>query len=185
MESRSGEQPPSDTKATALETERLLLRRHRLDDFEALAALWADPRVVQHISGKPSSASDSWARLLRYAGHWSLLGYGFWAIEEKASGRFVGGLGFADFKREIEPPLAAPEMGWVLAPWAHGRGYATEAVRGALAWGLARFGPVEIACLISPENAASLRVAEKAGFREKRRLTYLGGPTILLSSTLG
>src|SRR5262245_34593015 len=104
MESRPGRQPPTDTRPTLLETERLRLRGHHPGDFDALAAIWADPRVVRYISGTPSSASDSWARLLRYAGHWSLLGYGFWAIEEKTSGRFVGDVGFADFKRELEPP---------------------------------------------------------------------------------
>lgn len=177
--------PPGVGAAPIVKTERLLLRGHRLDDFDACAAMWADPRVTRHISGAPSSASDSWARLLRYAGHWALLGYGFWALEEKASGRFVGDVGLADFKREIEPPITAPEMGWVLAPWAHGKGYATEAVRAVLAWGLARFGPIETACIIHPENTASLRVAEKVGYREKLRTTFKSGPAIVFSSTLG
>jgi RimJ/RimL family protein N-acetyltransferase len=171
--------------APVLETERLLLRGHRLDDYEALAAIWADPLVVRHISGTPSSPGDSWARLLRYVGHWALLGYGFWALEERATGRFVGEVGFGDFRRKIEPPITAPEMGWVLAPSVHGKGYATEAVRAARAWGLERFGPIEIACIIDPGNTGSIRVAEKAGFREKLRTTYEGGPTIMFSSMLG
>ncbi|HEU4404576.1 MAG TPA: GNAT family N-acetyltransferase [Polyangiaceae bacterium] len=179
--------PTRDAGAAAppIETERLLLRGHRLSDFDALAATWADPAVVRHISGTPSSPGDSWARLLRYAGHWALLGYGFWALEERSTGRFVGEVGFGDFRRAIDPPITAPEMGWVLSPWAHGKGYATEAARAACAWGLAHFGPVEIACIIDPDNEASIRVAEKVGFREKLRTTYLGGPTVLFTSTLG
>jgi RimJ/RimL family protein N-acetyltransferase len=178
--------PPSNAAAApVIETERLLLRGHCLGDLEPLAAMWADLDVIRHIGGKPSSANETWARLLRYVGHWSLLGYGFWALEEKASGRFVGEAGLADFKREIEPPITTPEMGWVLAPWAHGKGYATEAVLAARAWGLAHFGPIEVSCIIDPENTASIRVAEKASFRERLRTTYQGGPTIVFSSALG
>ncbi|XYI02297.1 GNAT family N-acetyltransferase [Sorangium sp. So ce1128] len=168
-----------------LETDRLRLRGHRPDDFEALVALWSDPSVTRHISGRPSPPSDTWGRLLRYVGHWTLFGYGFWAVEEKASGRFVGDVGMAEFKRDIDPPITAPELGWVFAPWSHGKGYATEAMRAVRAWGLTYFGPIEVVCIIDPENTASIRVAEKLGFREKLRTTYLDGPTILFSSTLG
>src|SRR5690606_7603589 len=98
-----------------LETERLRLRGHAMPDFESVAAMWGDPEVVRFISGKPSTREESWARMLRYPGHWSLLGYGFWLIEEKESGRFVGEGGFADFMRAIEPPFDAPEQGWALA----------------------------------------------------------------------
>jgi len=78
--------------------------------------------------------------LLRYAGHWALLGYGYWVAEEKSTGAFVGELGFADYKRDLQPALPeVPEAGWVLMPWAHGKGYATEAVRAIALWGDAHF----------------------------------------------
>lgn len=60
--------------APTLETERLILRPHRVQDFEAVAALWAEPEVVRFISGTPSAPEESWARLLRYIGHWQALG---------------------------------------------------------------------------------------------------------------
>lgn len=162
-----------------LETERLRLRGHTLDDFDAVAAMWADPIVVRHISGKPSTREESWARLLRYPGMWALLGYGFWAVEEKASRRFVGEVGFADFKRDIEPAIDAPEQGWSLAPWAHGLGYATEAMRAATAWGEAHFGRRDFMCIISPGNDPSIRVADKLGYREIARTTYKDTPTLM------
>jgi RimJ/RimL family protein N-acetyltransferase len=63
-----------------------------------------------------------------------LLGFGYWVIEDKATGRFVGEVGFADYKRDMESPVKeAPEIGWVLAADAHGSGYATEAARAAIA----------------------------------------------------
>jgi RimJ/RimL family protein N-acetyltransferase len=163
-----------------LETERLRLRGHELADFDSAAAMWADPDVVRHISGKPSTREESWARLLRYPGHWRLLGFGFWLIEEKASGRFVGEGGFGNFKRDIDPPLDAPEQGWALAPWAHGQGFAYEAMRTAIDWGEAFFRRSDFVCMIAPGNAPSLRLAEKLGYREYVRTAYKGEPAVLL-----
>jgi len=158
-----------------LATERLKLRRHRLDDFAACAAMWADPVVTRHIGGKPFSAEESWARLLRYVGHWTLLGFGYWVVEEEASGDFVGEVGFADFKRSIDSPYVhTPEIGWAFASGSHGKGYATEAVRAVVAWGDAHFGASPTHCLIDPENFASIRVAAKCGYRESGKATYKG-----------
>jgi RimJ/RimL family protein N-acetyltransferase len=162
-----------------IETARLVLRRHRLDDFAEAAEMWADPAVVRHIGGRPSSAEQTWARLMGYLGHWALMRFGYWAIEEQASGRFVGEVGFADFKRSLEPPLDAPEVGWALAAHAHGKGYATEAVRAVGVWGDERFGGSRTVCIIDPDNGGSIRVAEKCGFREWRRTAYRDAPTIL------
>ncbi len=144
-----------------------MLDAHTLDDFEALAALWSDTNVVRHISGRPSSLQETWFRLLRYRGLWPLLGYGYWAIREKKSGRFVGDVGFADFKRDVEPSISGyPEAGWILARWSHGQGFATEAVAAALEWLDSHTDHRRVVCLIDGKNAASLRVAEKCGFRE-------------------
>ncbi len=168
------------TTAPALDTERLTLRGHTLEDFADSVALWGDALVTRHIGGKPSSREEVWSRLLRYAGHWALLGFGYWVIREKASGRFVGEVGLADFKRELEPPFEpTPEAGWVLAPWSHGKGYATEAVRAVLAWGEAHFGSRKSVCIINPDNLASLRVAEKCGYVRSAIATYKGEPTVL------
>jgi RimJ/RimL family protein N-acetyltransferase len=167
------------TEAPVVETERLVLRAHRLDDFPAFAAIWADPIVVKHIGGKPSTEQASWMRMLRYPGHWSLVGFGFWALEEKASKRLAGEVGFMRFKREIEPSIGdTPEAGWVLAPWAHGKGYATEAVKAALAWKDAKLGGKTV-CLIDAANVGSFRVAEKCGFRRWVETSIEGTPAQL------
>jgi RimJ/RimL family protein N-acetyltransferase len=156
-----------------IETERLRLRGHCLDDFASSAAMWADPEVYRYIGGKPHTEEECWTRLLRYLGHWALLGFGYWVVEEKATGNFVGEVGFADYKRDLQPSLkGVPEIGWVLASHAHVKGYATEAVRAVIAWGDAHFGLVRTACIIHPENLASIRVAEKCGYRGLQRVTY-------------
>jgi RimJ/RimL family protein N-acetyltransferase len=161
-----------------LETERLKLRGHRMDDFPACAAMWADPVVTRHF-GHSFSEEESWTRFLRYFGHWSVLGFGSWLVEERATGNFVGEVGFANYRRAIEPPLDAPEIGWALAAQFHGKGYATEAVRSVVAWGEEHFGPARTTCIIAPENLPSIRVAEKCSYRESRRTTYKGQPVIV------
>ncbi|OJU09349.1 MAG: GNAT family N-acetyltransferase [Caulobacterales bacterium 68-7] len=173
------------THAPTLETERLRLRAHAPADFLDSLALWSDPRVVRFIGGRASTREEAWSRLLRYAGHWSLLGYGFWAVIEKASNRFIGEAGFGDFHRALDAPCpaldgGAPEAGWALAVSAHGRGYATEAMQLCLAWADAHLRPAATLCIISDENAASLSVARKCGFGDETTVGYRGEPNLLL-----
>lgn len=167
--------------APRLETERLILRATRLEDFEPSAALWADPAVTRHIGGKPSTRTESWARLLRLPGLWALLGYGYWSVEERESGAFVGQAGLADFKRDLTPNIeGVPEAGYVFSPAFHGRGYATEAMRAVMAWGDANLDAPRACALIHPDNAASIRVADKLGFKEREPATLGGEETLLV-----
>src|ERR1043165_774315 len=98
-----------------LETARLILRGYRLDDFAAFAAMRADPEVMRFVgNGEPRSEEESWSSFTGMTGHWQLLGYGSWAVEEKASGELIGNVGFAEKKRPKEHPASgAPEMGVV------------------------------------------------------------------------
>ena len=163
------------------ETERLTLSPHTPRDFDDVAAMWSDPAVVRHISGKPSTREESWSRLLRYAGHWATMNFGYWAVRETKTGRFVGDVGLSEFRRDITPSLeGTAEAGWVLAAWAHGNGYATEAVKAGLSWYEREFGALRTVCMIAPENDASLRVADKCGYREFAQTLYKNEPVILL-----
>ena len=151
-----------------------MLRPHGVGDFEASFALWSDPDITRFISGQPQTREAVWQRLLRYAGLWSLLGYGYWAAFERDGGRFVGEVGLADFHRPIDWRGAAPECGWVISPHFQGRGYATEAVAGALDWRDRTLPGNRTVCLIGPGNAASLRIAAKCGFRHFHDTDYHG-----------
>lgn len=163
-----------------IETDRLILRAHRHADFADCLAMWADPQITRFIGAKPSSPAETWSKMLRYAGLWGLLGYGYWAIEEKATRRFVGELGFADFKRDLQPSIdGLPELGWAIVSACHRRGYATEAVHAALDWGDRHFAGRPTVCIIGPLNVASLRVAEKAGFVAFAQTTYSGKPIVI------
>jgi len=163
-----------------LETARLVLRAHTPADLTDCAAMWADPKVVRFIGLEPSSRQQTWARMLTYAGLWTTLGFGYWAVEEKASGRLVGEVGFADFRRELQPSIEGiPEAGWVFVTAVHGQGYATEAVAAAIAWGDQKFP--RTVCIISPDHLASIRVAQKLGYRGMGRALYKSEPTLLMA----
>jgi len=160
-----------------LETQRLILRALVRADFPFYAAQRADPVVMKYIGkGDLLSEEEAWLRFQSMLGHWSLTGYGTWAVEEKSGGRYVGSIGFANKMRPKEHPASgAPEMGWSLGASAHGKGYATEGVAAALAWGREFFGAgARTVCVISTENEASVRVAEKSGFRQFATATRYG-----------
>ncbi|MFD1469864.1 GNAT family N-acetyltransferase [Hymenobacter caeli] len=164
-----------------LETERLRLRGHYPADLVPFLAMWQEPAFYRYLAGQPLPEEDVWTKMLRHAGVWALCGYGYWAVEEKATGQFIGNVGFGEWQRALEPSIKGyPEIGWVLAPRAHGRGYAAEAARAVLAWGDAHFAQKRTVCLIDEDNAPSLRLAAKCGYREFSRTAYKAHPIVLL-----
>ncbi|ALL12777.1 GNAT family N-acetyltransferase [Caulobacter henricii] len=162
-------------------TERLTLKASELSDFDDSVAMWSDPQVTRFVGGRPSTPEESWARLLRSRGLWPLLGFGYWAVRETATGRYVGEVGFADFHREITPSFfGQPEMGWVLASWSHGQGYGTEAVTAGLAWIDQTLAPPRVPCIIDSANVPSLALARKTGFSLVTETAYKDAPIMLL-----
>jgi RimJ/RimL family protein N-acetyltransferase len=147
-----------------LETERLLLRMWREDDFEAYAEICADPEVMRYLGGKTFNRMEAWRHMAVMVGHWQLRGYGHWAVEEKASGKFIGRIGF--LYPEGWPGF---ELGWTLAPHAQGKGFAIEGVRRALEHAFTEMDRDHVISLINPLNQASLRVAERLGEKVEGR----------------
>lgn len=163
-----------------LETSHLLLRPHRIEDFETYASLWGNEDVVRYIGGTASTKEQTWARLLRAAGHWHHFGFGFLAIEEKQSGQMIGEAGFHEAKRDMKPSLEGTlETGWLLSPDYHGKGYAFEAVKALTDWADVNFPAMTMTAIISPENAPSLKLAAKLGFQEFARADYHGEIIVL------
>ena len=147
-----------------LRTERLVLRGHRIEDFAAMAAMYAQPDTVRFIgAGEPHSQEVVWSRLQRAAGAWRMLGYGFFVIEHAASGRVIGEAGFLERFAPGKGPRT-PEAGWALETSTRGQGYAGEAMAAILAWADERFQ--RTTCVIAPENTPSIALARRLGFRE-------------------
>ena len=160
-----------------LETERLFLRAPRLADFPHHAAMWAHPRTTRDFDGYAHDEELCWLRFQRSLGQWHLFGFGLWSLEEKASGRYLGSVGFFCSKRAIEVPYRdAPEAGWVVVPDRHGEGLAREALGAACAWADANINAPEIWCMINPANAASKKIADIFGFHRASDAQYKGKP---------
>jgi RimJ/RimL family protein N-acetyltransferase len=168
------------TDIPTIGTERLVLRPHTAADFELYRAMWSDPVVTRFTGGFPSGREDIWTRFLRGFGMWSHMGFGFLVVEDRASGAFLGEVGFQERRRDITPSMEGTlETGWALVPSAHGKGYATEAVRAVLGWADAALPGSRYTALIDAGNAGSIRVAEKVGFREFARTEYHGVAAVL------
>ena len=151
-----------------LETERLILRDGRESDFEILAAFYADDEASKYVGG-PLTRAQAWGRVAFNRGHWVLRGFGNWALEEKATGDYVGwcGLWFPEGFPERE-------VGWGLMESKRGRGYATEAALCARAYAYEILGWDTAISLISPNNPRSRRVAERLGATYERVTQYEG-----------
>jgi RimJ/RimL family protein N-acetyltransferase len=158
-----------------LETERLTLRAFREADATALFELSQDPDVMRYVGDRRvPTRQEAWRAVAGWIGHWALRGYGQWAIEERASGRFIGRAGI------INPAdWPGPEVGYLLGrPW-WGRGYATEAARAAMDWGFREIGFADLLSLIDPANQASIAVATRLG-ESLRGETDLMGNRVLI-----
>lgn len=147
-----------------IETERLLLRQFRQDDIDAYAEMLSDEETMRYIGGT-GNRMDAWTRMAGALGHWQLRGFGLFAVEEKASGRFIGRIGA--YYPEGWPAI---ELGWALTPAAQGSGYATEASKACALWMFDDLKLAEIISIIHPDNVASVRVAERLG--EKLKTTW-------------
>lgn len=153
-----------------LQTERLILRIFREEDFDDYAKMCADPEVMRYLGeGKPLSRAESWRQMAMLLGHWLLRGYGMWAVQERVSEALIGRIGF--FNPEGWPGC---ELGWMLGRPYWGRGYATEGARAALDYGFKELRQGHIISLIRPQNVASTRVAERLGERREGS-TNVGG----------
>lgn len=169
-----------------IETGKLRLRAPVTGDLDAIHAMRSDSDVVRHLGGRTLNREEAWHRLTRIAGHWALRGYGMFIVVEKASGRIVGEVGLFDGCRGLSPAFDnAPEAGWILAAEAHGKGYASEAAAAAHRWFAQTHGEQRSVCIIAPENRASLRVAQKLGYKSFGQVDYQGGPVTMFERIPG
>lgn len=134
-----------------------------MTDWEAYAAMWADPRVTAFIGGEPRARDVAWVKFGQAAGMWSLFGFGSWCVIDRTDETFLGICGFAIYEREIAGLEGYPEAGWAFAAASWGRGVASEAIVAIHGWA-DRVGLPETRCLIDDANIASVKVAARVGY---------------------
>ena len=164
---------------TALTTDRLVLKPISVDDLSDIRAIWTDLSFTRHIMGRVLEEEEIWMRFMRDLGHWQVKGFGTWTAREK-DGTFVGNVGLLDYHRTLDPAFDAPELGGGLTPSAQGRGFAKEALGAALAWADANLPDPRTVCMVSPDNAPSMKVATRLGFRPYAETQYKTAPVILM-----
>lgn len=146
--------------APTIETPRLILRDSRPGDFEPFCAAMADADFARFITReqRPLTPEECWPRLCAMTGNWQVRGHGMFAVEDKASGAYVGHVGPWE-------PYGWPEfeIGWTIVPGFQGRGYAAEAAAAAFRFAHDVLGKQETIHFIDPDNGASARVARSMG----------------------
>jgi len=135
------------TKVPIIETERLILREFRQDDFPVYEKLAADIDVMRYLGGKTMNQVEAWRHMAFMVGHWTLRGYGYFALEEKATGEFIGRAGFTN-------PTGWPgfELGWTIAPWRQRQGFAFEAAQRLLRFAFEDLDKEHVISLIHRDN---------------------------------
>ncbi len=144
------------TKDIRIETDRLLLRLPRIEDFERYAELFMHPTAAIHIGG-PLARHEAWRKFLQMPGAWAIQGFAMFAVVEKAGGRWLGIAG--PWQPDGWP---GTEVGYAFHP-AWGQGYATEACTAAIDWAFDNLGWTEVIHCISPDTHASQGVARRLG----------------------
>lgn len=161
----------SDLPRMVIETERLVLRRLRVNDLDELVVLQADPEIVRFMG--PSDRHDAgW--LGEVDQDWQEWGYGRIAITHRDSGCLLGRTGIKYLRQFQET-----ELGWTLRREAWGHGYATEAARACADWAFRNFEIPYLISLIEPNNARSIAVAKRLGMTPVRDDVFLDRPMVV------
>jgi ribosomal-protein-alanine N-acetyltransferase len=148
-----------------LTTSRIILRGFRASDWDAYAALNADPAVRAGLDGKLLTREQSWSQMETFMGQWALRGYGLFVVE--FDGRLAGRVGILNL-----PGWPEPELAWTIASQFWGRGLATEAAAEARSWAFSALGWDRLVSYIRPTNQRSRRVAEKLGAIQEARIEF-------------
>jgi RimJ/RimL family protein N-acetyltransferase len=159
-----------------LATQRLLLREPRMADFDGFAENAADPLARLNIGG-PLDRRNASRHFHAVAGHWVIDGIGWWVVEEAEAGP-VGLVGV--FRRETGPEL---EIGWSIHRPYWGRGYAPEAARAALHFGLETQPDRRVIAYVGTKNAQSCAVATKIGMTLDGESDFYGEKHLLYART--
>jgi ribosomal-protein-alanine N-acetyltransferase len=151
-------------------TERLRLRLFTAADLDAVCGLFGDPEVMRFIGkGKVRTREENATVLAAWMQHWQDHGFGPWAVEERAGGRFVGRCGIRRLAGtpEVELLYTYNKEFW-------GRGYGTEAAAASLRYGFETVGLPRIVAVADPANRGSTRVMEKVGMRFEKTAPFQG-----------
>lgn len=163
---------PLSVDIPVFETERLILRAPRMDDFEAHVGYATSDRAK--FTGGPFDRWGAWQGFSSALGHWVLFGYGFWMLEEKATGKPAGRVGM--IKPEGWPE---PELGWHVYAGFEGKGIAYEAAIATRDYAQINMGFAPMISHVDPENTRSRALAERMGAVIEREGELFGAKILI------
>lgn len=156
--------------STTLTTERLKLRLFTMNDIEDLFAITNETDIFRYFPTKIGWTIEKTERsIFHQIQHWDKYGYGQLAVTLADSGQLMGWCGL-----EFLPETNETEVGYLLSKAFWGKGYATEAAKVSVKFGIENIGLKEIIGLTDPENIASQKVLQKCGMTFTRRQVYFG-----------
>ena len=141
-----------------LETDRLVLRMFRLDDWKDIHEYYGDAECTRYTFGKPLNENESQQKMAAVLDHWQLRNYGSYALEEKKLKRVIGIAGL-----DYPSDWPEPEIQWGLAKQFWGKGYASEAVRAIKSMAAQHVPDISLISLIHPQNINSSNLAKSVG----------------------
>lgn len=163
------------TTIPTLTTDRLILRAFVQRDLDEYAAIIGDPEVTKYLGdGKALSRMEAWRQMAMILGHWTLLGFGLWAVQDKATGALMGRIG-------CQQPEGFPgfEIAYTLGQPFWGRGIAREGAAAALSYARNVLGRTSIISVIRPANAGSIRVATSLGAVLDTEVDFYNAPALI------
>lgn len=153
-----------------LETQRLILRQFRDEDWRDLHAYYSSPEATHFTVGRAFTEGETWRTMCSMVGHWQIRGYGPYALEEKATGQVIGTAGFW-----YPNDWPEPEIKWALAPQHWGKGFASEAARVVQAAAQAYIPDISLISFIHSDNQASIQLAQAIGATFEKEMNFRGG----------
>jgi RimJ/RimL family protein N-acetyltransferase len=167
-----------------LETERLILRKPRLEDVDDLLEFAADGEVMQWIGGEPGGREAALEHVERWLARWDANDVGQFVV--LLGERIIGRVGLLVWDSRVwdtstydrAGAAAENELGWAISSPFWGHGYATEAARAARDWAYEERSVERLISLIDPRNLRSIRVADKLGAEPEQLVTTVYGPLL-------
>ena len=153
-----------------LETDRLLLRMFRTNDWKDIHEYYGDADCAKYTSGKALTEHESWQKMAAILGHWQLRSYGSYALEEKKLNRVIGLAGL-----DYPSDWPEPEIQWGLGREFWGKGYASEAVRTIKEMTRQFIPNLSLISLIHPDNSNSSNLAKSVGAKFEKEYFFRNG----------
>jgi ribosomal-protein-alanine N-acetyltransferase len=156
-----------------IETERLIIREILPEDVDGMFEMDSDPQVHQYLGNQPIKTVEESRAMIEFIRQQYIdFGIGRWAMIEKATGNFMGWTGFKFINETVNGHINYYDLGYRMLPQYWGKGYATEAAKACLNYGINQLNLKPIYAIADDSNSGSKNVLIKVGFKPAETFMY-------------